>query len=211
MSPSVIPLPGTGPQLWPAKGCKQHGMYKYKHAHQLTCTQRQKHINASTNYLSVSSVLLLLTHRYGRAHTLLPDITAHSCMPRAFAISSPNPDSHQPHSTASQSPRGSFAAGHRAGLFPASLARYSPSYKPWNRTYPSFTPASVSQSVLGEKLSCSCSHPLIHSLHDEVIQKWLRPQQQWIKMTKSCWNVNEFLQILLLLNIVLFSCSSGFF
>lgn len=80
-----------------------------------------------TNDLTVSSLLLLWTCGYGRAHTLLPDITAHSCLPRVFAISCPNPDSHQPHSTASPSPRGSFTAGRQAGLFPASLVRLPPS------------------------------------------------------------------------------------
>lgn len=74
-----------------------------------------KHIHASTNYLPVSSLFLPLTCRYGHAY-LLPDFdTAHSCMPRAFAISNPKPGSHQPHSTASISPADNFTAGRQAG------------------------------------------------------------------------------------------------
>lgn len=59
--------------------------------------------------------------------------------------------------------------------------------------------------------NCSAGEIVLLSLlHDQVKPKWLRPQQQWIKMTKSCWNVNEVFQILLPLNIVLFSYCSGF-
>lgn len=184
------------PQLWPIESRKQHGKYKYKRTHKLTYTQRQKKQNKTLKCIHKSNT-------YGHAHTLLPDITTHSCTPRAFAISSPNPDSHQPHSTVSPSPKGSFTAGHQAGLFPASLARLSPSPSPPpssanHHTHPKterILPSPLQprfQIALGEKLSCSCSHSrrLIHSLQDAVRQNRLRPKQ-WIKMTKSCPNVNE--------------------
>lgn len=119
MSPNVVPFPGMRPQLWPIED-RQHCMHKYKHARELTSAQRQEHVNASAKD---SSAPFLLRGRYGRAHTLLPDVAAHSCAPRAFAVSSP--DSHQSQSTASS----------------------SPSPTPQNRTYPSFDPVSAFQIV----------------------------------------------------------------
>lgn len=91
-----------------------------------------KHIHTSTSNLPVSSLFLLLTCRYGHAYLPPDSDTAHSCMPRAFAISNPNPGSHQPHSTASISPRDNFTAGCRDGLFsaPPTPAPISPSPSP---------------------------------------------------------------------------------
>lgn len=167
MSPNVAPFPGMGPQLQPTEDRKQHCMYKYKHAHELTYVQRQEHRNTSANSLS----FLLLTSRNGHAHTLLPDITAHSCVPRALAISSP------------QKPRLTSATFHSLPKPQGQLHSWALSWAvrclPPPRLSP-ITSRASSPSVcsnilhtrkqnvsffhpLRQRLSCSCFHRLTHS------------------------------------------------
>lgn len=192
MSLTVVHFPEMGPQRWPVEGHK-HCIYKYKHTREVTYAQRNEDMNTSANNLAAS---FLLRRWYGHARTLLPDITTHSCMPQAFAISSTNQThiSHIPQPP--KAPGGASQLG--TGLFSNSLADFHhlhPFLSPHG--HPKTDPILLSPPPQNLKLRCRIKlsyfwfHQQTRRKHDKVRQKWPRPRQHWIKMIKSCWHTNE--------------------